>query len=227
MKHILLVDNGSTIIGKLAQLLAGQDFTVTLANNFDEQSLKEASIYADLTLLFLNMSVISDIERALLKQTRTPVIILSDSNSEEDRIQAYEFGADDYLIQPCSERELLVRINAMGRRMQSKKNQPELDNVKTEDIGFDERLFTISISKKAVVFTQTEFRLFKYLFERKGQVVTKQELQLRILEKELGKFDRNLDMHISNTRRKLFEKQLPKTLINTVRGKGYSFTSIA
>ncbi|GIU10943.1 MULTISPECIES: response regulator transcription factor [unclassified Shewanella] len=227
MKHILLVDNGSTIIGKLAQLLAGQDFTVTLANNFDEQRLKEASIYADLALLMLNMADITDIERALLKQTSTPVIILSDSNSEEDRIQAYEYGVDDYLIQPCSERELLVRINAMGRRMASNKTCPRQEHVKNEEIGFDDRLYTISISQKSVVFTQTEFKLFKYLFERKGQVVTKQELQLRILEKDLGKFDRNLDMHISNTRRKLFEKQLPKSLINTVRGKGYSFASIS
>ncbi|ABV87556.1 response regulator transcription factor [Shewanella pealeana] len=227
MKHILLVDNGSTVIGKLAQLLAGNDFTVTLANNFDEQRLKEASIYADLILLFLNMSDITDIEHCLLKQTKTPKMIFSDTDSEEDRIHAYELGADDYLIQPCSQRELLVRIQTVGRRLESKNNWPELKSVKPEDIDFDDRLNTISIYKKSVVFTQTEFRLFKYLFERKGQVVTKQELQLRILEKELGKFDRNLDMHISNTRRKLFEMQLPKTLINTVRGKGYSFSTIS
>ncbi|MGL5488244.1 MAG: helix-turn-helix domain-containing protein, partial [Shewanella sp.] len=76
----------------------------------------------------------------------------------------------------------------------------------------------------AVELTQTEFRLFKYLFERKGQVITKQELQKSVLQKDLGRFDRNLDMHISNTRRKLANTRLPRTLINTVRGQGYSFT---
>ncbi|PKH98100.1 DNA-binding response regulator, partial [Shewanella sp. 11B5] len=71
---------------------------------------------------------------------------------------------------------------------------------------------------------QTEYRLFKYLFDRQGEVVTKEELQLRVLHKELGRFDRNLDMHISNTRRKLVKRNLPRELINTVRGQGYSFS---
>ena len=62
------------------------------------------------------------------------------------------------------------------------------------------------------------------MFEHQGEVVTKAELQQRVLHKKLGRFDRNLDMHISNTRRKLAKGNLPRDLINTVRGQGYSFS---
>ena len=92
-----------------------------------------------------------------------------------------------------------------------------------DEVKFDDTQYCVSIATKKVSLTQTEFKLFKYLFERKGEVITKQELQRSILQKELGRFDRNLDMHISNTRRKLANIALPKTLINTVRGRGYSF----
>lgn len=79
------------------------------------------------------------------------------------------------------------------------------------------------MAERRVALTQTEFKLLKYLFDRKGEVITKQELQKSVLKKDLGQFDRNLDMHISNTRRKLAKICLPKTIINTVRGQGYSF----
>jgi len=90
-------------------------------------------------------------------------------------------------------------------------------------INFDDMSYRITIGTRYVDLTQTEFKLFKYLFERKGQVITKQELQRSVLQKDLGRFDRNLDMHISNTRRKLANISLPRNLINTVRGQGYSF----
>ena len=91
-------------------------------------------------------------------------------------------------------------------------------------VSFDESSYRITIGHRTVDLTQTEYRVFKYLFERKGQVITKQELQRSVLQKDLGRFDRNLDMHISNTRRKLANTSLPRNLINTVRGQGYSFT---
>lgn len=83
--------------------------------------------------------------------------------------------------------------------------------------------YSVEIANKKVVLTQTEFGLLKYLAENSGNVVSKVELQRQVLRKELGRFDRNLDMHISNTRRKLANTCLPKSLINTVRGQGYSF----
>ena len=97
--------------------------------------------------------------------------------------------------------------------------------VTKDDIEFDDLQYCVSIASERVLLTQTEYRLLKYLFERKGEVITKQELQRSILQKDFGRFDRNLDMHVSNTRKELADIKLPKTLINTVRGQGYSFAT--
>jgi two-component system OmpR family response regulator len=150
--------------------------------------------------------------------------VISAVDSEEERIKGYELGADDFLSKPFSVKELLVRIQALIRRINISKGQEPTDLALNKHIQFDETDYTVAIADQQLALTQTEFRLFKYLFERKGQVVTKQELQRRVLKKELGRFDRNLDMHISNTRRKLEQTRLPRSLINTVRGQGYSFS---
>ena len=222
MKHVLLVDDDPVFQSALLPVLEREGFIVTVANNGLEALAKLKSHTPDLILLDINMPELNGIDLLKLRVDKAPVIVISALTAEEDRIKIYELGADDFLSKPFSYRELVVRIQALLRRIEviraeSSEAQP------IQDISFDDSRFIISIAERAVAFTQTEFKLFKYLFERKGQVVTKQELQLRVLQKELGQFDRNLDMHISNTRRKLFEKQLPKTLINTVRGKGYSF----
>lgn len=115
----------------------------------------------------------------------------------------------------------------MNQSQQNVKYTQSMTSMVKGDItsfDFDDIEFCVSIDGKKVCLTQTEFKLFKYLFERQGQVITKQELQRNILQKDLGKFDRNLDMHISNTRKKLVETRLPRTLINTVRGQGYCFS---
>ncbi|MCK8046979.1 response regulator transcription factor [Shewanella sp. 1CM18E] len=222
MKHVLLVDDDLVFQSALTPVLEREGFIVTVANNGVEALDKLKSTTQDLILLDLNMPELSGIELLKLRVDKTPVIVISALDAEEERIKVYELGADDFLSKPFSYRELTVRIHALLRRIAVVRAQSELTEP-VQDILFDDSRFVISISERPVSFTQTEFKLFKYLFERKGQVITKQELQRRVLQKELGQFDRNLDMHISNTRRKLSEKQLPKSLINTVRGKGYSF----
>lgn len=117
----------------------------------------------------------------------------------------------------------MVRIKAIERRLKPACRPVPHRGVLTENIHFDHHAYRVMITGKELRFTQTEFKLFKYLFDRKGHVIDKKELQRSVLHKELGRYDRNLDMHVSNTRRKLAKIALPKSLINTVRGKGYSF----
>ncbi|MGS0693384.1 response regulator transcription factor [Shewanella sp. 0m-4] len=223
MKHLLLVDDDIVFLKALLPVLEQEGFIVTVVNSGADALDKLKSIRPDLILLDINLLELSGFELLTLRLDKTPAIVISTLDTEEDRIKIYELGADDFLSKPFSHRELVVRINALMRRIDCIKNNADCQLKFSEDISFDDNQFMISTSEQSVSFTQTEFKLFKYLFERKGLVVTKQELQLRVLQKELGQFDRNLDMHISNTRRKLSENQLPKTMINTVRGKGYSF----
>lgn len=149
-----------------------------------------------------------------------PLAVLSHSNSDSERLEALEQGADIYLNRPFHVKELLLNIAAFKRHADL---GAMLDARHRRALSFDDNRFTISVHQRELVLTQTEFRLFKYLFERNGAVVTKDELQRKVLNKPLGRFDRNLDMHISNTRKKLTQLSLPREWINTVRGQGYRF----
>lgn len=224
MKQILLVDTDSTFREALQQMLVDEGYHVVVEDNAELGLVKHCSAAAELILLALDKNELGALKSFTSQGDNTPIIVFSASETEEDRMKAYELGADDFMVQPINHRELLLRIKTLRRRVYMTTNKDRLDIDSTVKIAFDESQFTISIAERLIALTQTEFSLFKYLFDRKGQVVTKQELQRRILHKELGQFDRNLDMHISNTRRKLAANELPKSLINTVRGKGYSIS---
>lgn len=224
MSKILLVDDDPLFRGWLADALCTQGHEVECAVNGLEGLARIESFNPDIIVLDLVMPKMNGFELLKARECSTPVLMISARDNEDDRITGYELGADDFLSKPFNIRELFVRLRALERRLylsQAKPSSSATTAVKAVD--FDDITYRITIGSRTVDLTQTEFRLFKYLFERKGQVITKQELQRSVLQKDLGRFDRNLDMHISNTRRKLANISLPRNLINTVRGQGYSF----
>lgn len=227
MSRILLVDDDPLFRVWLTDVLQAQGHEVECAVNGVEGLTCIRSFAPDIVMLDLVMPQMDGFELLQARECMTPIMMLSARDNEEDRIRSYELGADDFLTKPFSIKELLVRLQAIERRLVQQPKPPmAIEQVATvQPVRFDETSYRITIGKHAVELTQTEFRLFKYLFERKGQVITKQELQKSVLQKDLGRFDRNLDMHISNTRRKLANTRLPRTLINTVRGQGYSFSA--
>ncbi|BDA60726.1 DNA-binding response regulator [Shewanella xiamenensis] len=227
MSRILLVDDDPLFRVWLTDVLRAQGHEVECAVNGVDGLSRIRSFEPDIVMLDLVMPQMDGFELLQARNCLTPIMMLSARDNEEDRIRSYELGADDFLAKPFSIKELLVRLQAIERRLvQRHKPLMAIDQTAAiQSIKFDETAYRITIDKHAVELTQTEFRLFKYLFERKGQVITKQELQKSVLQKDLGRFDRNLDMHISNTRRKLANTRLPRTLINTVRGQGYSFSA--
>ncbi|ACA86573.1 response regulator transcription factor [Shewanella woodyi] len=226
MSKVLLVDDDLVFRELLEQALAEEGYRVICA----EDGVAALSILEiespDIILLDIMMPKLDGFGLLAARKEQIPVIIISAIDCESDRIKGYELGADDFLSKPFSVKELLVRMAALQRRVDLVRSERicSIEQIKDE-VEFDDLQYCVSIASKRVLLTQTEFKLFKYLFERKGEVITKQELQRSVLQKELGKFDRNLDMHISNTRRKLANTELPKTLINTVRGQGYSFAT--
>lgn len=223
MTKILLVDDDLEFRDLLKETLESEGHYVVAATDGLDALMRLDTFTPDVILLDLMMPKLNGFEMLLARKDKTPVIVISAIDNEEERIKGYELGADDFLSKPFSVKELLVRIQVLIRRINICKEQETAELTFNKHIQFDETDNTVAIADQQLCLTQTEFRLFKYLFDRKGQVVTKQELQRRVLKKELGQFDRNLDMHISNTRRKLEQTQLPRSLINTVRGQGYSF----
>ncbi|GGQ23331.1 response regulator transcription factor [Shewanella litoralis] len=218
MKHILLIDLHSAAHELFHQLTA-QGYYVHQVDNAFDALIKMETLTLEAILLDFAVPKMDSFWLLVARQAPTPIIVIADANNELERINALELGADDYLSQPVNVRELQLRLNVLKRR-----SQPAINDVKPAQISFEDDTYTVNLVDKPLVLTQTEYRLFKYLFERQGEVVTKAELQQRVLHKEHGRFDRNLDMHISNTRRKLVKGNLPREMINTVRGQGYSFS---
>ncbi|MBP8118869.1 response regulator transcription factor [Shewanella sp. SW36] len=224
MSKILLVDDDPLFSVWLADALCTQGHEVKCAINGIEGLACIESFAPDIIVLDLVMPQMNGFELLKARECSTPVLMISARDNEDDRITGYELGADDFLSKPFSIKEIFVRLRALERRLcAGHSHSPQMATVAAKVINFDEMSYRITIGTRYVDLTQTEFKLFKYLFERKGQVITKQELQRSVLQKDLGRFDRNLDMHISNTRRKLANISLPRNLINTVRGQGYSF----
>ncbi|ABV36925.1 response regulator receiver protein [Shewanella sediminis HAW-EB3] len=226
MSKVLVVDDDLIFRELLKEALECEGHEVISAQNgMEALSILECEL-PDIILLDIMMPKLDGFGLLAARKDQIPVIVISAIDNEDERIKGYELGADDFLTKPFSIKELLVRMTALQRRVELTRaeNTAESDSLNSE-ILFDDMQYCVSIASREVVLTQTEFKLFKYLFERKGEVITKQELQRSVLQKDLGRFDRNLDMHISNTRRKLADTKLPKTLINTVRGQGYSFAS--
>ncbi|MGI2225668.1 response regulator transcription factor [Shewanella frigidimarina] len=219
MKNILFIEHTLSDKSDVGRQLNEQGYSIHRVNNAFDALIQMETLQLEAILLDFSVPKMESFWLLVARQSRTPIIVLAESNSELERINALELGADDYLTRPINIRELQLRLNVLHRRCQA-----PINDAVNDSIGFDDTSYTISFADKSLVLTQTEYRLFKYLFDRQGEVVTKEELQLRVLHKELGRFDRNLDMHISNTRRKLVKRNLPRELINTVRGQGYSFS---
>lgn len=184
MTKILLVDDDLEFRDLLKEALEGEGHDVVCAADGLDALMRLDTFTPDVILLDLMMPKLNGFEMLLARKDNTPVIVISAIDSEEERIKGYELGADDFLSKPFSVKELLVRIQALIRRINISKGQDTADLTLNKHIQFDETDYTVAIADQQLSLTQTEFRLFKYLFERKGQVVTKQELQRRVLKKK-------------------------------------------
>lgn len=233
MPKILLVDDDVELTELLAELLALESFDVKVLHNgqdaLDElkQNLKEY----DIVLLDVMMPVLNGVET--LKQIRAkfniPVLMLSARDSELDRVLGLELGADDYLPKPFNERELIARVKAILRRSGSNATPSTPIAIYDEDnkyLTFEN--IQLHLGRQQVVFegrdldlTGTEFALLHTLIRNPGQVFSRELLSLEILGKPLTPFDRAIDMHMSNLRRKLPERINHLPWFKTLRGRGY------
>lgn len=225
MRKVLLVNDDFAFREQLEQVLVNEGYHVVSAKDGITAFSILENESPDLILLDIMVPHLDGFALLAARKEPIPVIIISAVDSESDRIKSYELGADDFISKPFSVKELIVRMAALQRRIDLIRSERICPIEFIGEVEFDDLDYCVSIASKKVLLTQTEFKLLKYLFDRKGEVITKQELQRGVLQKELGRFDRNLDMHVSNTRRKLADIKLPKSLINTVRGRGYSFAT--
>ena len=224
MSKLLLVDDDVELTELLSSLLTLEGFDVQTANNGLE-ALQKLDESHELVLLDVMMPKLNGLDtlKEIRKVSNVPVMMLTARGEDIDRVLGLELGADDYLPKPFNDRELVARIRAILRRSVSPSNN--VDDTK-EILSFDNVTLyltrqTAMYDEKNLNLTDYEFKILQRLIESKGDIVTREELSLEVLGKTLSPFDRSLDMHISNLRRKLPERESKLSWFKTLRGKGY------
>lgn len=220
-RKILIVDDDQKTRTLLKAYLEKNQYEVRLAHN-GETFLAEFQRYADeLSLVILDVMLPDTDGFALCKTVRhksnVPIIMLTASSDETDRVVGLELGADDYIAKPYSPRELLARIKAIHRRM----------GVETNSLPHFYRFvgFTLDSAGQLVPLTGMDYQLLKYFVEHPGDVLDRNVLSEETRGRDAGPLDRSLDVQISKLRLRLNDDGKQPHLIKTVRGAGYVFSA--
>jgi two-component system response regulator CpxR len=222
MKNILLIDDDKELVSLLAEFLSLENFKIDTAPDGEAGLQKALSGEYDLLLLDVMMPRLNGFEvlKLLRQKSDTPVLMLTAKGDEIDKVLGLEMGADDYLAKPFSERELLARIRAILRRTQHKGSESpsKLTHLDIELFPSQQQAvcqdFTIEL-------TGTELLLLEKFLASPGELFSKAELSEEVLGKKLQPFDRSIDMHLSNIRRKLPTRLDGQTRVKNYRGRGY------
>lgn len=213
----------------LSEYLQAEDFVIECAFDGSAGARQALSNDYDAVILDVMMPELDGFE--VLKRIRShsdvPVIMLTAKGDDVDRIVGLEIGADDYLPKPFNPRELLARLRAVLRR-----SRPDRQADSTEDksvinvagLEMHRSSRTAFANGKSLNLTSTEFNLLLTLMAQAGAIVSKESLSERALGRALERYDRSLDMHMSNLRSKLAEYGLD-SMILTVRGQGYQLST--
>lgn len=220
MHHILLIEDDEGIITPLSMYLEQSGFRLSVARN----GLDAVQIFRDekphVVILDINLPGKSGIEvcREIRELGAIPIIVLSARASEDDKVQLLELGADDYVSKPFSSRELVARIHAVVKRSEMKKEQKSGGKCLTfGNIVLDAKNHTVTLSGEDMKLTKTEFSLLEYFMKNSKTVIKRESLMKDIIGYDQYLYDRTIDTHVKNLRKKLGNE----LEIETIRWVGY------
>ncbi|MBW9257844.1 MAG: response regulator [Candidatus Thiodiazotropha sp. (ex. Lucinisca nassula)] len=229
--HILVVDDHQEIRTLLQRFLTDHEYRVTTASNGMEMKKRLQDAAIDLIVLDLMMPGDDGLTlcRNLRAESNIPVIMLTAMGEETDRIIGLEMGADDYLAKPFNPRELLARIKAVMRRMDTmpEASKPELPQ-QLDFLGWTLRPASRELTdpyQTLVPLSTAEFTLLMAFVTRPGRVLSRDQLLDLARGREARAFDRAIDTLVSRLRRKLRDQPRNPQIIKTVRGGGYLFAA--
>jgi len=229
MSKILLVDDDIELTDLLAEVLRLTGFEVEIANN-GQEALDKLNSSHQLVLLDVMMPVLNGIEtlKKIRQTSNVPVMMLTARGEKIDRVLGLELGADDYLPKPFNDRELVARIKAILRRVSPSESSQNSTALSSEEntlefcgLVLHSGLQQASYKGQDLGLTGSEFALLHKLILRPGQIVSREELSMNVLGKHLSPFDRSIDMHMSNLRKKLPERDNGLPWLKTLRSRGY------
>lgn len=222
MKNLLLIDDDKELVTLLAEFLLLENYNIDTAPDGERGLQKALSGNYDMILLDVMMPRMNGFEmlKLLRQKSDVPVLMLTAKGDEVDKVFGLDMGADDYLAKPFSERELLARIRAILRRTQHKSS-----NASSKVTHLDIELFPAQqqaiCQDFTIELTGTELLLLEKFIANPGELFSKAELSEEVLGKKLQPFDRSIDMHLSNIRRKLPTRLDGQTRVKNFRGRGY------
>ena len=224
-RPLLLVDDDEPLCRMLEEYLAPEGFVATAAHDGVSGLRLAAGGSFDIVVLDVMLPGLVGFEvlRRLRATSSVPVLMLTARGDEVDRIVGLEVGADDYLAKPFNPRELVARLRAILRRSDGPEAPAGTVSADTPAgrLHLDTRSLSARLGTRDLELTGAEFRTLTCLTERAGQIVSREELTREALGRRLGAYDRAIDTHISNLRKKLVPGTEEITVIRSVRNAGY------
>ncbi len=223
-KHsILIIDDDTELTDMLDSYLRTCGYSVTVADNgLEGLNVASGGAVFDLILLDVMMPGMDgfDVLKNLRKTLLTPVLMLTARGDDYDRILGLELGADDYLPKPFNHRELAARIKAILRRLELTGVAFQQQDLLVHGLRLSVARQQVSCDGQEVALTGTEFSILHLLMLNAGMLVTKKEISEKVLAKKMMTYDRSIDMHVSNLRKKIAAVNAEEK-IKTIRGSGY------
>ncbi len=224
MRTVLVVEDEPEIARIARDYLERAGFDVRIASDGRSALALARSAKPDLIVLDLGLPDIDglDVTRALRRESAVPVVILTVRGDESDRLVGLELGADDYVVKPFSPKELVARVRAVLRRADGALDaRPEI--IRAADITLDVPRMRVTAGAREVELTASEFQLVAALARQPGRVFTRAQM-LDVLEgAAVESYERAIDTHVKNIRRKLEPDPRQPRYLLTVHGVGYRF----
>lgn len=225
MKHDILVIEDDPGIARIVSLYLERDgHQVRVVGDglagLDAARAQEPS----LVVLDLMLPRLDGMEvcRALRQESEVPIIMATARAEEEDRLAGFDLGADDYITKPFSPRELAARVRAILRRS-ARQAEAEVSAITYGDMVIDLTARTVSVGAQRSALTPTEFRMLAMLAGQPGRPFTREQIIEGVFGYDFEGFDRTVDVHVANLRRKIEPDARRPTYVQTVHGVGYRF----
>jgi two-component system alkaline phosphatase synthesis response regulator PhoP len=219
-KKILLVDDETEILEICRDYLKAAGYDVVTAKDGMQALTFAKREKPDLIVTDLMMPEMDgvDLTRTIRKESNVPIIMLTARVEETDKLIGLEIGADDYITKPFSPRELVARVKVVLRRATGDANA---EIIRVENVSLDRTNYKVQIKKREISLTPTEFEIMATLMSQPGRIFSRNQLLNSVHGVAFESYERAIDSHIRNLRRKLE----PDELIITVHGVGYKFES--
>jgi DNA-binding response OmpR family regulator len=221
-KKILVIDDEPKIVEICRDYLKAAGFEVISANDGPGGLDAAHQDRPDLIVLDLMLPGLDglDVCRDLRRESNVPIIMLTARAEESDKLVGLELGADDYLTKPFSPRELVTRIRTVLRRSAG---NPPLEVIRTGDLTLDRGRYTATLPNRVASLTPTEFELLSTLASQPGRIFSRAQLLTAVRGVSFESYERAIDSHIRNLRKKIEPSEDEPRYIITVHGVGYKY----